>query len=93
MAFGNQPDSERTKAGIKLTELLDRVWDFELEASPLLATNVGDPRGQDRLANDSLSAIKPIGHSLNIQNFTFEPYVGIFVRVFPFAGRRLDTLL
>ncbi|MDE0862301.1 MAG: DUF885 domain-containing protein [Rubripirellula sp.] len=58
MAFGNQPDSERTKAGIKLTELLDRVWDFELEASPLLATNVGDPRGQDRLANDSLSAIK-----------------------------------
>ncbi len=42
----------------KLIELLDRVWDFELTQSPMLATNVGDPRGQDRLADDSLEAVK-----------------------------------
>ena len=41
-----------------LTELLDQVWNFELESSPLLATNIGDPRGQDRLADDSLLAIQ-----------------------------------
>ncbi len=41
-----------------LRDLLDRVWDFELTESPMLATNVGDPRGQDRLADDSLEAIK-----------------------------------
>jgi uncharacterized protein (DUF885 family) len=41
-----------------LTKLLDRVWDFELTESPMLATNVGDPRGQDRLADDSLAAIE-----------------------------------
>jgi uncharacterized protein (DUF885 family) len=40
-----------------LTALLDRVWDFELTESPMLATNVGDDRGQDRLADDSLEAI------------------------------------
>ncbi len=56
--FAGDPKVEPTKAEIQLTELLDRVWDYELESSPLLATNVGDPRGQDRLANDSLSAIK-----------------------------------
>lgn len=42
----------------KLVQLLDRVWDFELNESPMLATNVGDPRGQDRLADDSLPAIE-----------------------------------
>ena len=57
-AFGREPNAEPTKAETQLIELLDLVWDYELEASPLLATNVGDPRGQDRLANDSLSAIK-----------------------------------
>lgn len=41
-----------------LTNLLERVWDFELTESPMLATNVGDPRGQDRLADDSLQAIE-----------------------------------
>tara|TARA_R110002049_G_scaffold4601_5_gene32701 strand:+ start:977896 stop:979725 length:1830 start_codon:yes stop_codon:yes gene_type:complete len=37
--------------------LIDRVWQFELDESPLLATNVGDPRGQDRLPDMSLSAL------------------------------------
>lgn len=41
----------------RLADLMDRVWDFELTESPLLATDVGDPRGQDRLADDSLEAI------------------------------------
>ena len=41
-----------------LTQLLDTVWEFELESSPFLATNVGDPRGQDRLSDDSLEAIQ-----------------------------------
>ncbi|MEL6104967.1 MAG: DUF885 domain-containing protein [Planctomycetota bacterium] len=36
-----------------LRGLMDRVWDFELVESPLLATDVGDGRGQDRLAHDS----------------------------------------
>ena len=49
---------ERGTPDQKLTELLDQVWDFELESAPLLATNVGDPRGQNRLADDSLSAIQ-----------------------------------
>jgi uncharacterized protein (DUF885 family) len=42
----------------KLSELLDEVWDFELTESPILATNIGDPRGQDRLADVSLEAIQ-----------------------------------
>ncbi|NND98385.1 MAG: DUF885 domain-containing protein, partial [Pirellulaceae bacterium] len=42
----------------KLRELLDLVWDFEIQESPLLATNIGDPRGQDRLADESLDAIE-----------------------------------
>jgi uncharacterized protein (DUF885 family) len=49
----DNPSSDR-----KLKDLLDRVWDFELTESPMLATNVGDPRGQDRLADDSLEAIR-----------------------------------
>lgn len=49
---------ERATPDQKLTELLDQVWVFELESAPLLATNVGDPRGQDRLADDSLDAIQ-----------------------------------
>ena len=42
----------------ELTALLDRVWDFELNEAPLLATDVGDPRGQDRLADVSMAAIE-----------------------------------
>ncbi|MGB0596355.1 MAG: DUF885 domain-containing protein [Rubripirellula sp.] len=42
----------------KLSELLDEVWDFELTESPMLATNIGDPRRQDRLADVSLEAIQ-----------------------------------
>jgi uncharacterized protein (DUF885 family) len=49
---------EQTENDAALTELLDRVWDFELTESPMLATNVGDTRGQDRLADDSLAAIE-----------------------------------
>ena len=41
-----------------LKKLLDEVWDFELVESPMLATDVGDPRGQDRLPDDSLDAIE-----------------------------------
>ena len=41
-----------------LNKLLDQVWNFELTSSPMLATNVGDPRGQNRLADDSLAAIE-----------------------------------
>lgn len=37
-----------------LRELMDQVWDFELTEYPLLATDVGDPRGQDRLARNGL---------------------------------------
>ena len=41
-----------------LQKLLDEVWDFELTEFPLLATDVGDPRGQDRLADASIDAIE-----------------------------------
>lgn len=47
-----------TTADGLLRALMDRVWEFELDESPLLATDVGDPRGQDRLADDSLAAIE-----------------------------------
>ncbi len=47
----------QSPADESLHQLLDEVWDFELVESPMLATNVGDPRGQDRLADDSLQAI------------------------------------
>jgi len=39
-------------------ELLNEIWDFELIESPLLATNIGDPRGQNRLPDDSLAKIQ-----------------------------------
>ncbi|TWT71722.1 DUF885 domain-containing protein [Crateriforma conspicua] len=41
-----------------LRRLMDDVWEFELDESPMLATDVGDPRGQDRLADDSIQAIE-----------------------------------
>ncbi len=43
---------------VRLRELLDDAWEFELTESPLLATDVGDPRGQDHLADDSIAAIE-----------------------------------
>lgn len=49
--------STPTDADQKLTSILDEVWDFELTEHPMLATNVGDPRGQDRLGDDSIQAI------------------------------------
>lgn len=45
-------------ASQQLQQLLDEVWDAELVADPLLATDAGDPRGQDRLPDDSLGAIQ-----------------------------------
>ncbi len=54
-----QPKQQEThQQDQKLRELIDQVWDFELTESPLLATDVGDPRGQDRLADDSMAAIE-----------------------------------
>ncbi len=47
-----------TANDVLMTEILDRVWQFELNESPSLATNVGDPRGQDRFADDSPEAIE-----------------------------------
>ncbi len=47
----------QSPADLALRTLLDDVWQFELTESPMLATNVGDPRGQDRLADESLGAI------------------------------------
>ena len=58
VAVGQENASKQITADQELTDLLDQVWDFELESSPLLATNVGDARGQDRLADDSPEAIK-----------------------------------
>ena len=51
--FAEEPQVTRPSDS-KLRALMDRVWDFELIESPLLATDVGDPRGQDRLAHDTL---------------------------------------
>ncbi|MCG8653303.1 MAG: DUF885 domain-containing protein [Pirellulales bacterium] len=50
--------ADKEPADKELAELLDEVWDFELTESPMLATDVGDRRGQDRLADASLEAIK-----------------------------------
>ncbi|TWU51067.1 hypothetical protein Poly51_43610 [Rubripirellula tenax] len=54
-AVADDPTSKSPDS--QLRSLLDEVWDFELTESPMLATNAGDPRGQDRLADDSLDAI------------------------------------
>ena len=58
VGLGKENTTKQITADQTLTDLLDQVWDFELESSPLLATNVGDPRGQNRLADDSLRAIQ-----------------------------------
>ncbi|KAA5547043.1 DUF885 domain-containing protein [Roseiconus nitratireducens] len=47
-----EPDDVAARpADPQLRELMDQVWDFELREDPLLATDVGDSRGQDRLAS------------------------------------------
>ncbi len=43
----SRPSNETLRA------LMDQVWEFELDEYPLLATDVGDPRGQDRLASNT----------------------------------------
>lgn len=58
VVLAQEATSKQINADEALNELLDQVWNFELASSPLLATNVGDPRGQDRLADDSLRAIQ-----------------------------------
>ncbi|MGB7347691.1 MAG: DUF885 domain-containing protein [Pirellulaceae bacterium] len=45
------------ESATKLKSLLDQVWEYEIQQSPLLATNIGDSRFQDRLADVSLSTI------------------------------------
>ncbi|MFK8111307.1 MAG: DUF885 family protein [Rubripirellula sp.] len=57
LLFGGNLPAQQKPNDDKLTQLMDRVWDFELTESPMLATNIGDDRGQDRLADDSLPAI------------------------------------
>jgi len=58
MVLGQEASTTHITADQELSDLLDQVWDFELESSPLLATNVGDTRGQNRLADDSPEAIE-----------------------------------
>ena len=41
-----------------LTRLIDEIWDAEIESSPMLATDIGDPRGQDRLRDASPRALE-----------------------------------
>ncbi|MCA9139965.1 MAG: DUF885 domain-containing protein [Planctomycetales bacterium] len=58
MGWANHARSEEPVSrpnDAKLHRLMDRVWQFELDEYPLLATDVGDPRGQDRLAGNSLA--------------------------------------
>ncbi|WP_419195213.1 DUF885 domain-containing protein [Novipirellula herctigrandis] len=54
-ATAEENDANRDTA---ILQLLDRIWDFELDAFPLMATDVGDPRGQDLLPDESLEAIE-----------------------------------
>lgn len=57
-SFSAQRPGQASESRAVLVELLDEIWDYELQQSPMLATNIGDPRGQDRLADDSLGQIK-----------------------------------
>lgn len=41
----------------QLTQILDQVYDFELTEFPMMATNAGDRRGQDRLVDLSPEAV------------------------------------
>ncbi len=44
-------------AASALRRLVDEAWDWEVGQDPLLATAVADPRGQDRLPDDSPAAV------------------------------------
>lgn len=54
---GNGGPTRDRSADQRLLDLMDDVWEFELTSKPLLATDVGDPRGQDRLADMTIEAI------------------------------------
>ena len=45
---------------------MDRVWQFELDESPLLATDIGDPRNQDRLGRNSFDDFARRDRSLSV---------------------------
>jgi len=49
---------DTTAAARQFAELVDQLWQFELEESPLFATDVGDHRYDDRLPEVSLAARK-----------------------------------
>lgn len=53
----NGADGHPPRIDDQLKTLMDQVWEAELVADPLLATDVGDPRGQDRLPDMSIDAI------------------------------------
>lgn len=57
IAYSQEASSNRA-AQESFSALLDEIWDFETQESPILATNIGDPRGQSRLADDSDEAIQ-----------------------------------
>ena len=61
--FAQPPKQAQTNQAARptdeaLRQLMDRVWEYSLDESPLLATDVGDPRGQDRLASNTLDDFK-----------------------------------
>lgn len=41
-----------------LRQLVDEAWDWEVQTDPLLATEVADSRGQDRLPTESLELLE-----------------------------------
>lgn len=45
-------------ADAALRQLVDEAWDWEVQTDPLLATEVADPRGQDRLPTESLELLE-----------------------------------
>ena len=57
VAVAEEPLSKKPEDS-RLRDLMDRVWNFELDESPMLATDVGDPRGQDRLARNSFADLR-----------------------------------
>ncbi|MEM9586851.1 MAG: DUF885 domain-containing protein [Planctomycetota bacterium] len=57
IACGSTCLSQDDNHALRLATLLDQVWEYELEQFPLLAADVGDPRGQDRLVDMSEAAI------------------------------------
>lgn len=57
VAIGNTqtPPKSPGPDDASLHDLMDRVWEFELDEFPMLATDVGDPRHQDRLGHNALA--------------------------------------